>query len=263
MSVFDDLLKSIPEEDRAILDKHPELKTTVEKLEGAVTQYGTWYQDNWDKEHGMTKSEYAVRQEASALQAKLDAASAAGIGNENGDFISEARKAGFLSVDDANKLLDQRVQQINQTFENTIAGMDRFYGAAYSLGFKHKDEFGEPLDTRALLKFINEKKIQDPELAYEQMVASKRAEIGNAKHQKELQEAEERGANRVRQEQAMGTSGMLPTDNTGGIVGITHIAPVADLPKEIAERTAGMKLTDPALAQAGLEMARRGLLPTQ
>jgi hypothetical protein len=253
MSVFDTLIKGVPAEDRAVLDKYPDLMNTMNALEEGGAKYSTWYANNWDREHDMTKSEYAARQEAEELRLKLEAA--------------PPNPVNEIATTDIQKMIDDRLKAQAEEFNRTISGMDNFYSAAHKLGFAHKDEFGKPLDDRKLLEFMGKNHIQDPTLAYERMVAADRATIAatkqqelEAQHLKDVQEAEERGANRVRQEVTMGVGGMLPTDDAGGIVGVTHIAPSGTVPKDLLDQTAGMKLTDPRLAVAGLKAAREGLL---
>jgi hypothetical protein len=247
MSVFDTLIKGVPAEDRAVLDKYPDLMNTMNALEEGGAKYSTWYVNNWDPIHEMTKSE------AEELRLKLEAA--------------PPNPVNEIATTDIQKMIDDRLKAQAEEFNRTISGMDNFYSAAHKLGFAHKDEFGKPLDDRQLLEYMGKNHIQDPTLAYERMVAADRATIAEAKekerqelHVKELQEAEERGANRVRQEVTMGVGGMLPTDDAGGIVGVTHIAPSGTVPKDLLDQTAGMKLTDPRLAAAGLKAAREGLL---
>lgn len=253
MSVFEDLIKGIPAEDRAILDKHPDLKNTMEALEEGGSRYATWYANNWDREHDMTKSEFAARQELEELRQKLEAAPP--------NPVNEFNQA------DIQKILDERLTKQSEEFNRTLSGMDRFYSTALPLVSQHKDEFGKPLNPRELLDYMGKNGIQDPNLAYDRMVAADRAAIAEtrqkelvAKHQEELAAARKEGEDKVRQELAMGVGGMLPTDDSGGIVGVTHIAPSGTIPKDLIDQTAGMKLNDPRLAAAGLKAAREGLL---
>lgn len=257
MSIFDDLIKNVPAEDRTILDKYPDLKTTVDALEEGGRKYATWYANNWDREHDMTKSEFAARQEAEELRKKIEAAPP--VSDMDPNDLAQLKTE-----------LEQKVKDAADGFGRTISGMDRFYSRAYYLGFQHKDEFGQPMDPQVLLKFMGDNQIQDPDAAYERMVSKQRSDRAaaektalEAKHAQDILDAEKRGADAARQEQTMGPQGMLPTDNIGGIVGVTSIPPSGTIPKETLDRTAGMKLSDPALAVAGLEALRKGQLPVQ
>jgi hypothetical protein len=78
MGILDDILKAAPAEDHAILDKYPQLKTSVEKLETDLGTYSrfagewlNWKDQNWDAAAGMTKVEKALRGELDAANAKL------------------------------------------------------------------------------------------------------------------------------------------------------------------------------------------------
>jgi len=267
MGIFEEILAKAEDSDRAVLEKYPELKQSMEKLENAAVDYAKWYAANWDEEHGMTRGEWAARQQLQELQARLEAleANPGSMSDEHASsLLEDARRAGLLSHAEVQKILDERLKQYQEQTNQVLSGMQAFYGQVYGLGFKHKDEFGEPLDPNELWNYMVRTGVRDPKVAYEQMVAPKRAEIQAKQQEQLLKEAEERGAQRARQELAMGGQNALPTDTSGGIIGVTHMpVPQGEIPQDLQERAKGMNLRDPALASLGVEALRRGVLPTQ
>jgi hypothetical protein len=263
MGIFDELLAKVDENDRAVIEKYPSLKESMEKLEKAALDYAAWYRDNWDEQHGMTKSEWEARQELEAARLRLQELQANPqdfSAPEASEILEQARKAGMVTQAEVQRLLDERLRAIQQQNDQILAGMQNFYSQVYTLGFQHKDEFGQPLDPSELYQFMVKTGLRDAKLAYEQMVAPKRAELAAKKHEEELRAAEQRGMEKARQELAMATPG-LPTDNTGGIIGVTHPGvSKAEIPQELAEKTKGLSLTDPELARIGVDALRRGIL---
>jgi hypothetical protein len=78
MSVFDDILKSVPTEDRAIFDKYPQLGAAVEKMEADLNsvalfagKWVDWQKENWDPDAGMTRTERQLRDLLAASHARL------------------------------------------------------------------------------------------------------------------------------------------------------------------------------------------------
>jgi hypothetical protein len=86
LSVLDDILKTAPAEDQIVLDKYPQLRASMERLENDLktlapfAQYGMdmqdWRQQNWDEESNMTKAEKALTEELATVHAQLMAAEA-------------------------------------------------------------------------------------------------------------------------------------------------------------------------------------------
>lgn len=264
MGIFDDILKAAPAEDRAIFDKYPALKQSTEKLEadlGQVSRYAgewvNWQKQNWDASAGMTVAEKALRDELAAAQTRI----AAGVGTSVDDDTVKALEAKF----------DSKVSDVQKQSMAAIEGMNVFYGTAAKRMLPHQREFGEDLDPQSLMKFMAENKINDPDLAYDRMVAGRRAENAtkhatelDEKHKLEIQEAEKRGREAAAREVAMGPNGVLPTDHTGGIAGITarvdRPAPISD---ETKARVSDAKLGDGSLAALGYQAFLRGELSVQ
>jgi hypothetical protein len=121
------------------------------------------------------------------------------------------------------------------------------------------------------MEYIAKTGATDPEAAYDKWVADRRKDLSaqaakdlEAKHTADIAAAEQRGADKKAQELAMGPGGMLPTDNTGGIVGVTaRIDQPAKVSDEVKAKVTDAKLGDGSLAALGYEMYRRGELPVQ
>ena len=263
---FDDFLAAVPEADRSILNKYPNLRAGVDKFESDLAtiapfaQYGMqmqdWSKQNWDEQAGMTKAEKQLRDELTAAQAKLATAGAAGAAP---DQIAALRAE-----------MDNKVKAVENSALAAINGMDRFYSVTAKHAFAHKDEFGENLDPQKLMLFITQNKLTDPDAAYDRMVADQRAANAakaktdlEAKHAADITAAEQRGRDLAATERAMGPGGMLPTDQSGGIAGVTARI---DKPVAMSEATqkaaTDAKLGDGSLAALGYEAYRRGEFTT-
>lgn len=266
MGVFDDILKAVPAEDQAVLNMYPQLKASVEKMEtelSTVSRFAgdwlNWSKENWDADAGMTKRERQLQQELEDAQGRLAAASVAGSG------------ASAQTIADLRKEFESKLKETQTQSLNAIEGMNLFYQATAKRMLPHQQEFGENLDPKALMGFMEQHKINDPDVAYDRMVAARRSELAEKRqkeldeqHKLEIQEAEKRGRDKLAQELAMGPSGALPTDNTGGIAGITaHVSAPAKVSDEVKAKVSEAKLGDGSLAQLGYEMYRRGELPVQ
>jgi len=271
MSAFDDILSNanMTAEDRAVIDKYPALKASVEKMEtdlGNVARYAggwvNWQRDNWDTDAGMTRAEKSLRAELEASNARLAAANAAAIaGDDTAAATAEALR----------KELDAKLEAASKQNLAAIDGMNVFYQTAAAHMLPHQQEFGENLNPRKLMEYMQVNRILDPDIAYDRMMAPRRSELAvqkqkelDEKHQKEIQEAEQRGRELAAREQAMGPQGVLPDDHSGGIAGITaRVEKPATMSDETKARLAEAKLGDGTLAQLGYEMYRRGELPVQ
>lgn len=264
MSFFDEFLKKVPADDQAVLNKYPELKASVEKLETDYNTYARyagewvdWQQQYWDAEAGMTKREKALQDELTAAQARINA----GVGTG----------ADRASVEAIRKELDEKVKSVQAQSLQAIEGMNMFYQSAAKHMLPHQQEFKENLDPQTLMKFMQDNRITDPDTAYDRMVAGRRAEAAaqaakdlEAKHAADLQAAREDERKKVMQEHAMGPGGVLPTDNTGGIAGITaRVDQPAKVSDEVRAKVQDAKLGDGSLAALGYELYRTGQLPVQ
>jgi len=278
VSFFDDFLKTVPAADQEVLNRYPGLKTSTEQMErdiqilaphaqkaiewdkwssGYTDEYGQRHPGNWDAQANMTVAERDLRAELAAAQARLN--SGTGTRTDAADVVA------------LRKELDAKVADIQKNAEKVlndkVNGMNFFYEAVTRHAFDHQKEFRENLDPGKFREFIVKNNILDPDMAYDKMVADRRAEIAKtrateqeAANKKALEEAEKRGYEKAAQERAMGPSGMSPTDQTGGIAGITaHVgskAPtISDEEKAII---ANAKLESGELARLGYKMFQRG-----
>lgn len=268
MGVFDEILQKVSEEDRAVLNKYPDLKATVETLEqeyGKLAQYANqwtnWADNNWDSEAGMTRAEKELRDEIERLSAEIEAAKSPGSTTSNAD-LTELRKE-----------FDQKISQLQAESSRTVEGLHRFYQSYARHLLPHQQEFGENLDPAKFLEFMESHRgeawASNPDLAYDQMVAERRRQLAEKReqerleqHQKEIEEARADERKKVMQEVSMGPQGVLPTDSTGGIAGVT--SPINNKPAELSEelksKLADAKLGDGSLPTIGFELYRRGEL---
>ena len=257
MGVFDDIIKNVPAEDLAIINKYPHLKASVETLEqetarakGYAQQWTDWAGKHYDHEHKMTKAEYALMQEAEALRAQI-----------------AAPGTDAATVADLRKELKDKTDEILRENQKAIGGMNVFYGTVAAKMLPHHQEFGEVLDQRKLMEFMSTNNIADPSVGYEMMMAPRRAEIASAKakeqeaaNAKAIEEARKAGYEQHAKEVGMGTPNALPTDQSGGIAGVTaFVAPkaatISDAEKSVIQAA---KLGDGSLPALGYEMYRRG-----
>jgi uncharacterized protein (DUF3084 family) len=266
---FDEILKTASAEDQAVLNKYPQLKASMEQLEGDVAkltpyaQYGAqwrdWERQNWDAEAGMTKREKELADELAAAQERLTSAQTSGSGASAGEIAA------------LKKEFETKLNEVNANAQRSMEGMNYFYGRAVTKLLPHQQEFGEAFDPKVLYEFMQKSGINDPDLAYDRMVAGRRGEIAatkqkelEAKHVADLEAARQEGYNKRAQEVAMGSGGMLPTDSTGGIAGVTaFMSKPATISDEVKAKAAEAKLGDGSLAAMGLQMLQRGELPTQ
>jgi hypothetical protein len=261
MGFFDQFLAKVTPEDKAVLDRYPELQASVSKMEadlGTISKYAgdwvNWQNQNWDSEANMTKAEKTLRDELQAANVKLQAG------------VRSGADAG--TVDALRKEFETKLAESNKQSMQAIEGMNLFYRAASTRMLPHQQEFKENLDPQVLMKFMQDNKINDPDIAYDKMVAGKRQELSaqaakdlEAKHAADITAAEQRGADKKAQELAMGPGGMLPTDNTGGIVGVTaRIDQPAKVSDAVKAQVSEAKLGDGSLAALGYQSWRSGEL---
>ena len=259
MGVFDEILARVAPEDRAVLAKYPDLQASITKMEndlGAVSNYATkwvnWQNDNWDSQSGMTRAEKALRDELESAQAKLSAGIEAG--------------ASTATVAALRKEFETKLAETQKQSMSAIEGMNHFYSSVSSRLLSHQQEFKDPLEAPKLMAFMQANKINDPDLAYDKMVAGRRAELAvqsqkdlETKHAADITAAEQRGREQRSQELAMGPNGVMPTDSTGGIVGVTsRIDQPAKISDDVKSKIGDAKVGDGSLAQLGYELYRQG-----
>lgn len=273
MGVFDDILKTVSPEHKAVLDQHPEIGQAMGELEVAlakssefVTNWETWRAGNWDPDKKMTKTEVAAREELARVQTELaEKAGAAGVEMTFDETIAALKKAGFAPrAEIVEELKSQFVAPQAQTeaLNRLALGFQNAFVGTYTLGLEHQQEFGKLLNIGELFEYMNKNNLNDPRDAYSRMVAPLRAEKAAAdsaalaaKHQEELKQAEERGAIKARQETAMGSGG-LPTDQDGSNAGMGHLQASRQAPPkddDVAKVLKETELGAGSLAQKGFE----------
>lgn len=243
MALFDEVLAKVKPEDRAVFEKYPEISETVAKLESdfrvaneAVSAWESWRQNNWDDEVGATKAQVAALRELAEAQRRIQELESAGeTGMTWEEIKAQAQKEGvFLTREQAEAVakqrLDEFVEKVHRPALNNVVGaVETIFAGIYPLGFKHQQEFGEVLNPNDVLKYMNEHKIYQPEKAYEEMVAGRRAEKAaeaqkalEEKHQKELEAARKEEREKVQQELAMAATSS-PTDLGGVTRSMGHL----------------------------------------
>jgi len=243
MGIFDEILAKVKDEDKAVLAKYPELGATVAKLEEdlrvnneALMSWEKWRVTDWDEEAGTTRATVAYYQQLVEAQNKIKELETAGVTDMTfAQMKEQLQKEGLvLSKQDveaaAAAKLNDFTEKVHKPAMNQVVGaMETIFAGIYPLGFRHKDEFGEVLDPNTVLTYMNEHKVYDPRKAYDEMVAGKRNEKADVdkkaletKHQEELQAAEQRGAEKAKQELAMGVGGS-PTDLGGPAPAMGHL----------------------------------------
>ncbi len=282
MGFFEDILAKAEEADRAILNKYPDLKkylnedlpaiqTKYKDVDEKLTKWENWRKTQWDDESGTTKSEKAMAELYKAEQARataLEAASGAEMTFE--EILTNLQQKGYATKEDITTALTEKSKDFfsktdgEKLGNNLDSALQFVYAKSYNLGRRHEREFGEELDMGAVLKYMGENKIHDPEAAYMQMTASKREELRRkqaeeteAKHKKEVDDAKAAGVQEGEKKAAM--SARVPTDQSGpGPLGFLQRSQLdranAGRNKDnVAEVPANVKLGDNILSQMGYE----------
>jgi hypothetical protein len=274
MSIFDQILEGVTDEDKAVIAKYPQLKDTVTKLETAyadadtrLTGWEDWRKEHFDDSAGTTKETVALRERVAQMEA-------AGATEMTFDQIKEQlQKEGFVATkQDIDAALAERtkgfisVEDHNKSLNTLAAGFENAFVKGAPLPLLHKEEFGEKLDLGAVLKYGSEHGIYDPEKAWNEMMAPRRAEkaaadraAAEAKHQEELAAAEKRGEEKVRQELAMSASGN-PSLLGGPAPYLGQLdngrMPEGSTPTDLPEAVKTAKLGDMKTAQAVFDKFR-------
>lgn len=273
MSVFDDIISDVPEEDRAVLAKYPQLQTSMQELETqaaaareAVSQWEGWRSRNWDDTANATRSEVQLREQLSATQAQL-AAMNANPGGTMEDFestLTELHKRGFIDKKTLNESLENTQKTVKQSLDQMAAGFANVFDKTVPIVLKHKDEFGEIIAPGEILNYMQKNGLNDPDAAYAQMVAPKREAKLAEQHKADIEKAKAEAREEARREVAMGSSGRIPTDQSGTNPSLGHLQAKV-LEKARADNQGpgpdDVKLGDQVLAQMGVEdliKARQG-----
>ena len=245
MALFDEILAKAEEADRAVLDKYPALRQSLLELETIRPQYAAaarkveewndWSQKHFDREHGTTKAELALRtQYAEAVEEleRLRAARETGESEMTFAEIEAQLKGKFATKEDVNSALDSRrfatQESVQKGFNTLDNGMVAMYTRTATLPLKHYREFNEDLDMEQVFKYMSDHSVPDPQVAYDQMVASKREAVRVASDKARNEElekikAEHDAAMKLKDEEiaaaraASGSIPPMPVDNGVGI----------------------------------------------
>jgi len=264
---FDDYLKTVPAADQEVLSRHPALKASTEQMERDIAllaphaqravEWDNWRNEQWDNTAGMTKVEKQLREELSAATARLNA----GTGSR-ADAGVVAQFEGKLAQ------MEAKIGEVKNESLRAVEGMNYFYKAVSNRLLPHQKEFGENLDSQKLMDYMTANKINDPDIAYDKMVAGRRSELATKAEQDRtaaqaaaVEAARKEGFDQAARERAMGPGGMSPTDQTGGIAGITaHVPQQSKMSDEVKAKVADAKLGSGELAALGYQQFMRGEL---
>jgi hypothetical protein len=266
MAIFDDILSNVPEADRSVLAKYPQIQQSLEDLEAqaaaskeALSAWEGWRTRNWDDTNNATRNEVELRQQLSATQLKLaEAASGSGIDMNFDDTLKTLHEQGFI---DKNALAEAlkpvaTAKDVKASLDQMAAGFANIFDKTVPLVLQHKDEFNEIMAPGKIIEYMSKNGLSDPEAAYAQMVAPRRAEKTTEQHKAEIEKARAEAKEEARREAAMGTSGRIPTDQSGSNPSLGHLQ-AKILEKARAENQGpgpdDVKLGDQVLAQLGVE----------
>lgn len=244
---FGQLLSSLSEE---VKTQHPELVQAIQAAselqakyaaaQEELNQWQQWRANNWDDAAGKTKAEAALQAELEQLAAENEALRAQLLGSPTtpasqpssappatpsqvraavsqlaGNYLTEEQARALV-----NQLLAERVttQQLNQAIaeatNSIVKAVANVLPRSLDAFARHMREFGEPLEASKLMEYMQKNNITDPIQAWEQMVAPIREERRQREIEQKIKEAEQRGAERAKQELAMSMT-KVPVDMTG------------------------------------------------
>jgi hypothetical protein len=250
MGVFDELISGMAPEDRAVLDKYPELKGRITQDYDKLDKWDNWRRENWDEAASKTRAQVAAEQRAIEYERAMQ----------------ELERSGFATPAPAVKQspgFDEVMAQVKQELNNQAVGIQVLIPSVLKAQQRHMREFpDQEFDAAAVFDYMQKAKIYDAYEAWDRMTAKQRSENAEqrrqeheAAHQRALQEAEERGAQREREKLAMGPDGRIPVDQTGAP------PPMGHLQKRILDSAKGAQpeippevgLGEGTLAQLGYE----------
>lgn len=298
MSAFDDILKAVAEDDRAVLSKYPQIKETIEKIEenlAAAQAYANEWADyidgkldpqtgkriggEFDREAGNFRRVIEAEKRANEAQqriAALEAAVETGADMTFDEILTGLKQKGFVTKDEVQDAVKPLTANLAKREElSGLAGnMGFLYGRTASLPARYLHEFGDPnFDMDKFLEFVQQSgSVADPMAAYDRYVAPKREELRLAAEKKKEEEwqaklaaereaAKREGIEQGRKEAAMSAE-KLPTDQFGAapsmMPGIRERIEKARKPDGTLEVPADMSLKDPALAVLGAKMLAEG-----
>lgn len=253
MGVFDKILESIPDSDRAFFDKYPQVRQQVEAIEeslrlakaaaeendaavkaweeylyGAEQPDGTRQGGVWDDSAKNFKPVIEAQREIEQYRRRvsdLEKLVEAGTDMTFDEILANLQQRGFVTRDQIEPLQKAVQSSAKQEDINRVAGaFEFFYANTADLPAKHLAEFGEPMNFREYLEFVRKQNlIADPQRAYDMFVAGRRQEILKAQEEKKQQEIQEQiekarqaGLEEGKRLAAMGQSG-IPTDQDSGV----------------------------------------------
>jgi hypothetical protein len=212
-----------------------ESKKAVEEAVARAKRWQDWADENKPKHETLLTQWKATRERNEAIEKELKEANEklakAGTGGGAGgeDVISkqeleqavEQRLAGrnYVSKEElanivkqeTDKIADARTEAFTKEFNTkTMPSMLHWVQQGVQLQFRHRDEFGQPLDEQKFAKFMVDSKIDDQNRAYEQYTAEARKE----KETKALRDEIEKD---VRSKLNLPGTGASPTPELGAV----------------------------------------------
>lgn len=283
MGVYEDILTKVAEPDRATLDKYPDLKAAIQKLEADYTDadtrlkgYEGWYAANWDPERKMTRREVELTESLTAAQQRADQLETLGETEMTfDDILKQTQPHIKQAVDGAvnplrSALFDEKGQPkltARDEFNQALVGMQMFYANTANLPAQHYREFGEDMDMPGFIKHVFEHEMgARTKEAYDQFVADKRAAARAAADQKREQEtsakieaARKEGEDKARREMVVTSGRGTPSDAGVGASALGPLSQRLDIirnpekAKDSARLDPSIKLTDSRLSQLAAE----------
>jgi len=258
MSVFDDILRQVPEEKRTLFNEYPDIRRTVENLEASVAD-ATNRVAQWENFLYGTPDERGVRQggefdpeakdfrrnvetkrqlaEAQSRVAALEASLETGADMTFDEILEGLKAKGYPSKPEVQEIVksvtgDLAARKEVEDANNRLAyGFQRVYTQTANLPVSHYAEFGEQLDMGQFMDYMqNNNMLGDPKSAYDRFVSSKREEkrtSAETQRQKEFEAqiaaakeaALKEGIEKGRMEASM-SKDRLPPDQGGPIPGM-------------------------------------------
>jgi hypothetical protein len=198
-----------------------------------VKRWDDWRKQNWDDDQAATKQQLeTLRQleEAQARVAELESTQGAEVTldeiKKNMDKILADGKyvrRQDLDTEIIPKLPYAQKEDVDKRIDQLSLGMEHVYANTAHYPLLHQQEFGEPMKLADLFKYMNDNKVSDFQAGYDMMVREKREKIQSEKAKKQLEEAEQRGYVKGKQERTMGADGRMPVDNLGSAPEMGHL----------------------------------------
>ena len=275
MGVFDQILEKVDETDRAVLNKHPFIKATIEDMDTRLGAWNKWSENNIDPATRLPKRQVQLQSELEAERARVAALEARGeVDMTFDEMIAQAKPVIKQQTDEAvapirQVLFDDKGNPrvaTSESLNQVSAGMQFFYAKTATLPNRHYREFGEEMDFDKYIKYTGEKNLGgDPQTAYDQFVAEKREakrkeaeEKKEAEHKAELEKVKTETAaeteSRIRREAGMSST---PTDSGSGRPPSGWVGTSAEKADDLPEIPKDSTLGDGTAARLGLEWTRK------